>query len=283
MTTGNDEVTLKEVLNEILNVKTELKNFFEAGEVRLVLKLEELKNKINKLESENRELRTKVENLERNQRKNNLIIFGLQLANTDNVKQFVQRKLNELMGIGLQEQDINNIYSFGKSENRTVKLELTTYLKKQHVLANGKKLKGTGIFISNDLTETQRKEYKTLRSYLIDAKGKYENCFIRNNKLFIENTPYTLEDLEKGQEQKSSQQTSSAPATPIINRENCEIEENISEKVEKSVGKTENSAHQLGTTENTLVATPKSNNGNFKNKQTASKWPKTIRTRSTNK
>lgn len=36
----NDEIILKEVQNEVLNVKTKLSNFIEAGEVRLTLKLE---------------------------------------------------------------------------------------------------------------------------------------------------------------------------------------------------------------------------------------------------
>lgn len=54
-------------------------------------------------------------------------------------------------------ESLTIIISFGKSDNRSVKLKLTTYLMKQQILANGEKLKGTGRFHSNDLTEDQRK------------------------------------------------------------------------------------------------------------------------------
>lgn len=46
MNKENDEVTLKEILNEIFKVNTELKYFIKAGENRLTLKCQELKNKI---------------------------------------------------------------------------------------------------------------------------------------------------------------------------------------------------------------------------------------------
>lgn len=57
------EIPLKEVLHNVLNVKTELKIFIEAREVRLALKLEELKNRIKTLENENNKLKTEIENL----------------------------------------------------------------------------------------------------------------------------------------------------------------------------------------------------------------------------
>lgn len=60
MTNVNDDVTLKKVLNDVLNVKT-VENFTDAGEVRLKLKPEELG--IKTLENESNELETKIENL----------------------------------------------------------------------------------------------------------------------------------------------------------------------------------------------------------------------------
>lgn len=60
-----------------MSVKSEFKNFIEASEVKLSLKMEELNNKVNKLDNENIALKNKVEQLEQNHIKNNLIIFRL--------------------------------------------------------------------------------------------------------------------------------------------------------------------------------------------------------------
>lgn len=55
------------------------------------------------------------------------------------------------MGIELLERDINNIYFFRNLESQPVRLELNSNFKNQHISANGKKFKGTEIFMFNDL------------------------------------------------------------------------------------------------------------------------------------
>lgn len=136
------EITLKEVLNEILNVKNELKNFIEEGEARLLSKLDELTNKINKVEKENTELKNKIEILERKQKRNNIVIFGLNLNPAENLFDSVRQRLNKLLQVSLEPSDIINIYYLGNpGEKIPLKIELASYFKKQSILSQGKKIK----------------------------------------------------------------------------------------------------------------------------------------------
>lgn len=66
---GGDNVTLKGIYNEIVKIKTDLKNIVEASETRVVFKIESLNNKSNNLEKENLALKDKIESLERQNRK----------------------------------------------------------------------------------------------------------------------------------------------------------------------------------------------------------------------
>lgn len=61
-------------MNELLHVNSELKNFIKPREVRLSLKIKELKNIINKIKRGNIDLKLKTKILESNQKKNILII-----------------------------------------------------------------------------------------------------------------------------------------------------------------------------------------------------------------
>lgn len=101
------------------------------------------------------------------------------------------------MQVELSEQDINDFYSLGKNEDSPIKIEFTTYIKKKYLLKNCHKLKDTNIFITHDLTEKQREEKKLLRKHLrIAKKDTDKSCYIKNNKLHIDDTVLTLEELK---------------------------------------------------------------------------------------
>lgn len=61
MTYESNEISLKEILNKLIDIKAELKKFIEASKDRLSLNIEEFRNKVNKLKNENIELKNKVE------------------------------------------------------------------------------------------------------------------------------------------------------------------------------------------------------------------------------
>lgn len=85
----------------------------------------------------------------RSQNKNNIILFGLKKKNDEIL---VCKELTRLLDIRLEESDINDFFPLGRTENCPIKVELISYLKKRLIFKNTKKLKGTGVSITNDLT-----------------------------------------------------------------------------------------------------------------------------------
>lgn len=209
----------KKILEEIKKTKSELKNIIEASEARLLLKLEEGNQRIKLLEEENRELKLKLEQTERRLKKNNLIIFGLEKQEKDT--NFLCAEIKKVLKVDLSASEINNFYSLGKQPKAPLKLELVSYLTKQKILKNTKLLKGTGIFIAEDLTYQQRQEQRALKTYLNEARASqhYKKSFIRGNKLVVDNVKYTLDDLKEAAENKEGEHKQhSAPNTPILDK-----------------------------------------------------------------
>ncbi|KAG5881811.1 hypothetical protein JTB14_004617 [Gonioctena quinquepunctata] len=110
--------------------------------------------------------------------------------------------MKNILHIELVESDFNNIYPLGNTNKSPVKVEFTSYLKKIEVLRSTKNLKGTSISTAHDLSEQQRIEFKNLRKHLHAARqDKNNTCYIRNNRLHVNNRifiPSDSENLEEG-------------------------------------------------------------------------------------
>lgn len=232
MTTG--EISNKHLLAEITKGNNDLKAALQAVEVKLALKIEEINRRLINVEKENSELKKRIEALERNQKKNGIIIFGWERQ-----EQFITTKhlielLESHLKIHLTESDFNNIYPLGKSYNSPVKVEFVSFLKKTTILKNRKYLKGSSINIDNDLTVQERKDNKILRKHLMIARqDKANNCFIRNNKLHLNTNIFSAVDLENQENQENTSLTEynpkprSDPVTPA--RKHAFYPENLPE------------------------------------------------------
>lgn len=188
--------------------------------------MRELFEENEKLRKEINYPKNRCQTLERKVKKNNLVIFGLK-PDLKNFTKDTLAKINSMLEVDIVEEDLNNIYSIGKSVSPPIVLELVSFLKKVHILKQVKKLKGTGISISNDLSKEDREEQKILSSHLKTAKEQYPNAKIRGHKLIIGKNIYTAEDLlelekscEKNIDQQSSNEgDSSSTETPEIESE----------------------------------------------------------------
>lgn len=167
----------------------ELKNAILDSETRILSKIELVNGKVKKLEEENKELRGRVEYLERGSKKKNLVAFGL-VENREEVNP----------------DNVCNKFS------------------KVNVLSNCKKLKGKKITITQDLTKLQQARNKILRDHLKQIRSvSQDNCYIKGEKLYRNNKVYTVEDIiEIGED--FIQQSNSAPQIPTAD-ENLEVEE----------------------------------------------------------
>lgn len=64
----------------------------------------------------------------------------------------ISKKLTELLEVDVKERELNNKYRLHKLKKPSKNPEFILYLKKTEILKECRKLKGTGIAISNDLT-----------------------------------------------------------------------------------------------------------------------------------
>lgn len=210
------DAAVKNIREEISKTGSEIKNCIEASEARLLLRIEQLKSTVTKLETENVELKGEVEFLKRAQNKKNILIFGLKKKREEVTAGNLCKDLRDLLGVELKDSDFGDIHPLGKSENCPIKIEFNSNPKKREVLKNCNKLKGKNISIANDLTLRQRQGIKLLRKHLLLARqeGKYEDCYIKGNRLFVDGIAYGIEDLEK--EESPEPKHNSAPPTPTV-------------------------------------------------------------------
>ncbi|CAG9815996.1 unnamed protein product [Phaedon cochleariae] len=189
-----NDASMKLLLDEMKQNKEESKNAIQASECRLQLTIEDLKKEIVTLEKENSKLQNKVELIERNNKRNNIIVFGL-----------------------------------GKHKNCPVKIEFISYLKKNTIFQKISNLKNTGIAIAHDLTQNQQEEFKILKSHLRGVrKDNSKKSYLRGNKLIVDGIEYTAEDLQE-RENILREHTISEPSTPTQSPATAQI---ISKKIE---------------------------------------------------
>ncbi|CAG9759560.1 unnamed protein product [Ceutorhynchus assimilis] len=137
--------------------------------------------------------------LERSQRKNNIVLFGLN-SSKENLLDHTLNTLNKYLETNITNTDINNIYQIGKSATQPIVIQFVTFLKKQTLFQNKEKLQTLrehGLSITNDLCKEDQDELKVLRKHLKNAKAQNLEANIKGYFLFIAGERYSAEDLKQ--------------------------------------------------------------------------------------
>lgn len=280
----NQELFIK--LQDIINaLSTELKAEIKSINTSVSQKIENFEGKL-------REIQESIAFIERANRKNNIVIFGIE-TDRENLLKTTISQLNNTFGCNLQERDINNLYVIGKKN--TIIVEFVSYLSKKFIFKQLYKLKGTGISITNDLRPEDQKINKTLVKHLKEARAKNQKAHIKNLKLYVNGVPYTIEELENPteidclieHEVTTPLKNHSAPATPTIRQIHSKEPEEVfvENKPITEESKKEKTPHH----QNYTPTTSKNNQINTKvntaiiNKNTKSSEPREARTLRTKK
>ena len=104
------EKLIEAIKAESRSTKQEIKEEIKSENARILDILEQQNEKIKELETKYNHLEQKYLTLERQTRKNNVVIFGLQVNEQDNLLQLVIQKFEELLQVKLSELDLNNVY-----------------------------------------------------------------------------------------------------------------------------------------------------------------------------
>lgn len=194
---SNDDIY--RALMNLTAQNTEIKEDIKFLKKNFEKELLEIKVENEKLKEENNELKQKIRSIQRNMKKNSIIIHGYQESDNENTLNTVLMLVNEKLESELVVQEVNNAYRIGIKETnkiRPIRLELNSYIKRSEIISHSRKLKGTGIYIRGDLTSDDLEELKLLKKHLAQAKKNNIPAKIQNFKLTVNGETYTYQDLK---------------------------------------------------------------------------------------
>lgn len=151
------DIVAEQLKNEITLLRKELKEKNQQ--------ISNLQKRVNSLESEN-------DSLEQYTRRNSLRVFGVPEKEGENTAELAVTLINDTMKIQppITIEDIDRIHRTGKknlpidrstasstqdSKPRAILIKFATYRARHRVMDNRKKLKGTKIFVNEDLTRAR--------------------------------------------------------------------------------------------------------------------------------
>ncbi|KAL3287213.1 hypothetical protein HHI36_001690 [Cryptolaemus montrouzieri] len=124
------EPIIQDLLNEIIRNRTELTDLIKSIETNTLEKVEVLGKIIDSLEKENKELQERTEILERNSKRKNLLIFGLDKDPKDISVEFICETFRSLLNFELAAADIADFCELGNDKKSPIKVEFLHYSKK---------------------------------------------------------------------------------------------------------------------------------------------------------
>lgn len=189
------EVTENNLKSEIQELKGELQ-VFKKMNTCIVEKFTDLEKKCNDQQKTILELQKQIN-------RKNIIIHGIQqIENEKNLDSRVTQILNERLQTNISADKIEQVYRLGRFNERKdipIKVKFANYKDKEEVMKSRSMLKGTKIFINNDLPhelrmkemeERKRKREQTLTS-INNSNGERE----RSRKQPREESPEEERDL----------------------------------------------------------------------------------------
>lgn len=248
MSCDEREITLSEVYERIKDLIQETTQDIKNQILDINSQFHEIKEKVNILENQERKNAEKIINLQRELRKNNLVIFGIAENEEEDLLNRVIEFFNVNLKIKVLISELNQVYRFGRTKGtRPILVKFVTLHKKLSVLKQGVLLKNTGISIANDLTKEDREEQKILRRHLKIARTENLDAKIIKNRLKIDDTFYTADQLETIGKQHNTNREDASQSSETL--------QNIPKKISNS---NSSSSIDENTQDNNIVQIPKS-------------------------
>lgn len=220
-------VTLEDLYGLLEKVNTNLSSKIDNVYQELISSMKNtnekvriLEEKVVQLETENKLLKGDLENLDRKLRNSNLIFYGIE--ETGDEIESVKGIIRDILQIRIDNYDITNVHRLGKANGkvRPVLVKLHSELKRGEILANCSKLKNTRIFVTKDLIHKDLETRRILIHHLKLAKAEKKEARIKGNRLVVEGTEYTAENLASlGQQSSELSYHFSPPPTRRANSE----------------------------------------------------------------
>lgn len=158
-----------------------------------------LEKKIDTLQTENRDLKEAVAKIsdryEEHTRRSMLRINGVAKTPQENIFDVVVSVIGEKCGIPISTSQINFAYRLNKSNEQkapTIIVDLQSLSLKNEIFANKKKLKGTGIVMSENLSKHRYELFVKTKGQLgrkrVWTQGGKVFCFHQGRKIHVKTT-----------------------------------------------------------------------------------------------
>lgn len=223
--------------------------------------MEALSEKMDSIIQENKNLKTQIVKLERKldqmemeKRKSNLIFFGIEEKGkretelVDHIKEIIEE-----VGIHITSQEISNVYRIGAqaNKNRPVVVTFTTIWKK-HLILKSKSLLPHGIYIKEDYPKNVLEIRKQLQPKVQEERKNGNIAFIKYDKLIVKKSN------DPGRE-KRKRETTGSPKSPTQKRSNSEISKTLTGHSAKDVIKPSLLNYMVRGRSSSLSEMPKNN------------------------
>lgn len=175
-------------------------------------KFQVMNNKVETLHAENQELKetlekqnNRIETLESKDkgidRSVNIVIYGVK-------DQYYHGVLNKIIQtvrgieVDITKYCVKGIFKIGRkkwNEDGPVRVSFISNILRNDIMRNKHKLKNNqnGIYIREDLSESDRNTRSKLLTYSLEAKTQGKKVFMKNDKLVIDGKTWSLQELEE--------------------------------------------------------------------------------------
>lgn len=204
-------------LEEKLNIQTVTitnavtKNVMEA----LNEKLETITKENNILKLKVLELEQKLNVMDKNNRKNNLVFFGVKEAEkSENELVKCIREIIIDMKVQIDSQEISHAFRIGrwnKDKNRPIVVTFNTTWKKQLIMRNKKRCP-PNIYIKEDYSKEVLEKRRQLQPQLHEERNKGNIAFLKYDKLIVKTPSERTRDKRKREESQSPGSTTQKKA-----------------------------------------------------------------------
>lgn len=192
----------KQMLEEIKKIRKdqdEMKEKIEINNQEIKALGDEIKKtnekwekKYEDLESRFTTLERKVENMEKEKRKNNVVITGIEIdAKDEESKQLVEKWMEKELGVYRKIKEVIKI----TQDKMLVKME--NFEDKMELLINKRKLKGKQIYIDNDLSPQERNIQRKLRLEAVKLREEGKSVKIRHMHIMVDGKRMTYNERDK--------------------------------------------------------------------------------------
>lgn len=204
----DEDVKFDQIIQYLKDLNSKIESTEEILIKQMKEMLQDVGQEVRKMKEENKAMKEKlaaqelkITELEDKNRKNNIVIFGVEEAeqNVLELEENLKMWIRDDLQLEIENADINYAFRMGKKqeEPRPIMVACTTWRLKREILKNKKRIMDPRIVVKEDFSRETREERKKLGTIMLKLKEEGKQVSLRGNKLFMEGQYYTKEEINQ--------------------------------------------------------------------------------------